>query len=322
MSPAQPSHAVDAVPNSRTINENAGITKDLESGTVTPASMAVPDITKPTVADSVGEDEPDYLQMILNSYVYDIATETPLMQATNISARTGNNVLFKREDLQPVFSFKIRGAYNMISHLTDEEKARGIIACSAGNHAQGVAMSAKHLGIKATIVMPLLTPEIKWRNVQRLGAEVVLHGSGFDEAKVESARLEKLHGLTNIPPFDHPLVIAGQGTIAMEMLRQKKPSDIDAIFVAVGGGGMISGIAAYVKRVWPAIRVIAVETEDSCAMTQSLQAGRRLVLPEVGLFADGTAVCQVGRECFRLAKTMVDDVVLVSNDEVCAAIKD
>ncbi|KAJ2058184.1 threonine deaminase [Coemansia sp. S146] len=309
--------SVDAVPNSRTINENASMAMDLESGISTPVSG----LGGSNIA--VGHaPHPDYLQMILNSYVYDVASETPLTHAVNLSNRCGNSVYLKREDLQPVFSFKIRGAYNKISHLTQEEKDRGIIACSAGNHAQGVAMSAQHLGIKATIVMPLLTPAIKWQNVKRLGAEVVLHGAGFDEAKVECTRLEKLHGLTNIPPFDDPYVIAGQGTIAMELLRQKKSADIDVIFVAVGGGGLIAGIAAYVKRVWPAIKIVAVETVDSCAMAQSLKAGKRLVLPEVGLFADGTAVCQVGKECFRVAKDLIDDVVLVTNDEVCAAIKD
>ncbi|KAJ2685998.1 threonine deaminase [Coemansia spiralis] len=309
--------AVDAVPNSRTINENASMAMDLESGVNTPVSGLAGS------SAAIGHPpHPDYLQMILNSYVYDVASETPLTHAVNLSNRCGNNVYLKREDLQPVFSFKIRGAYNKISHLTQEEKERGIIACSAGNHAQGVAMSAQHLGIKATIVMPVLTPAIKWQNVKRLGAEVVLHGAGFDEAKVECTRLEKLHGLTNIPPFDDPYVIAGQGTIAMELLRQKKSADIDVIFVAVGGGGLIAGIAAYVKRVWPAIKIVAVETVDSCAMAQSLKAGKRLVLPEVGLFADGTAVCQVGKECFRVAKDLIDDVVLVTNDEVCAAIKD
>ncbi|KAJ2660734.1 threonine deaminase [Coemansia sp. RSA 1199] len=295
-----------AMPNSRTINENAGHSQALDSGICTPTREA----------------EPDYLQMILNSYVYDVATETPLTHAVNLSTRTNNNVYLKREDLQPVFSFKIRGAHNKISHLTQEEKQRGIIACSAGNHAQGVAMSAKHLGIKATIVMPVLTPAIKWQNVKRLGAEVVLFGSGFDEAKTECSRLEKLHGLTNIPPFDDPHVIAGQGTIAMELLRQKRSSDIDVVFVAVGGGGLIAGIGAYIKRVYPGIKIVAVETTDSCAMAQSLQAQKRVALPEVGLFADGTAVCVVGKECFRVAQKVVDDVVLVTNDEVCAAIKD
>ncbi|KAJ1935859.1 threonine deaminase, partial [Kickxella alabastrina] len=319
MSPAQTT-VHDAVPNSRTINENASMPKEPETVTNSPTNGLATTIT--TGAAHPPADHPDYLQLILNSYVYDVATETPLTHAVNLSTRCQNDIFLKREDLQPVFSFKIRGAYNKISHLTEEEKARGIIACSAGNHAQGVAMSAQYLGIKATIVMPLLTPEIKWRNVQRLGAEVVLHGTGFDEAKVECSRLEKLHGLTNIPPFDDPLVIAGQGTIAMELLRQRKSTDIDIIFVAVGGGGLIAGISAYVKRVWPAIKIVAVETVDSCAMAQSLKAGRRLVLSEVGLFADGTAVCQVGRECFRVAKDLIDDVVLVTNDEVCAAIKD
>ncbi|KAJ2433327.1 threonine deaminase, partial [Coemansia sp. RSA 2424] len=270
MSPTS-TFATDALPNSRTIDESASMTRDAESGTATPD----------------GEAHPDYLQMILNSYVYDVASETPLTHAVNLSGRCGNNVFLKREDLQP-----------------------------------GVAMSAQRLGIRATIVMPLLTPAIKWQNVRRMGAEVVLHGAGFDEAKVECARLEQLHGLTNIPPFDDPHVIAGQGTIAMELLRQKRAADIDIIFVAVGGGGLIAGIAAYVKRVWPAIRIVAVETADACAMAQSLKAGRRVALSEVGLFADGTAVCQVGRECFRVAKDLVDDVVLVTNDEVCAAIKD
>ncbi|KAJ1728934.1 threonine deaminase, partial [Coemansia biformis] len=237
-----------ALPNSRTINENAGMAIKLE----------------PETASTSGDEvDPDYLQMILSSYVYDVAVETPLSHAVNLSARLDNSVYLKREDLQPVFSFKIRGAHNKISHLTDEEKQRGIIACSAGNHAQGVALSAQQLGIKATIVMPVLTPAIKWKNVERLGAQVLLHGSGFDEAKKECSRLEKLHGLTNIPPFDDPLVIAGQGTIGMEILRQKRPQDIDAIFVAVGGGGLIAGVGAYVKRVCPSIKIIGVETEDS-----------------------------------------------------------
>ncbi|KAJ2845331.1 threonine deaminase, partial [Coemansia erecta] len=314
----------DTLPNSRTINEYAGLSSAQESGFTTPTNSVSVDLGTAGQKLSTASDaaEPDYLQMILNSYVYDIASETPLSHAINLSAKINNSVYLKRDDLQSVFSFKIRGAYNRISHLTADEKARGIIACSAGNHAQGVAISAKHLEIRATIVMPLLTPAIKWKNVERLGAKVVLYGAGFDEAKHECARLEKLHGLTNIPPFDDPLVIAGQGTVAMEILRQRKATDIDAIFVPVGGGGLIAGIAAYVKRVSPQVKVIGVETVDSCAMAQSLKAGRRLALREVGLFADGTAVCQVGKECFRIAKDLVDDVVLVTNDEVCAAIKD
>ncbi|KAJ1666861.1 threonine deaminase [Coemansia sp. RSA 1813] len=317
-----PTAAGDTLPNSRTINEYAGLSSAQESGMTTPTNGSSVNLAMQKLGMQSTESEPDYLQMILNSYVYDVASETPLTHAINLSAKSSNNVFLKRDDLQSVFSFKIRGAYNKISHLTEEEKARGIIACSAGNHAQGVAVSAKHLGIKATIVMPLLTPAIKWKNVKRLGAQVVLYGAGFDEAKHECARLEKLHGFTNIPPFDDPLVIAGQGTVAMEVLRQRKATDIDAIFVPVGGGGLIAGIAAYVKRVSPAVKVIGVETVDSCAMAQSLKAGRRLALREVGLFADGTAVCQVGKECFRIAKDLVDDVVLVTNDEVCAAIKD
>ncbi|KAJ3196626.1 threonine deaminase, partial [Irineochytrium annulatum] len=264
----------------------------------------------------------DYLQMILTANVYDVAKETPLQLAQNLSTRLGNRILLKREDLQPVFSFKLRGAYNRMRQLTPEERAKGVIACSAGNHAQGVALAAQKLGMVATIVMPVATPPIKWRNVQRLGGTVVLHGRDFDEARAECARLCQERGLVDIPPFDDPFVIAGQGTVAVELLRQTDPSELYAIFVCVGGGGLISGIASYVKRVCPHVRVVGVETYDACAMTRSLEKGERVVLEEVGLFADGAAVKQVGEECFKICKGLVDDMVLVRTDEICAAIKD
>ncbi|CAG8525756.1 484_t:CDS:2 [Paraglomus occultum] len=266
--------------------------------------------------------EPDYLRLILTSRVYDIVNETPLQKATNLSFKLDNKIMLKREDLQEVFSFKIRGAYNKIAHLTPEEKKRGVIACSAGNHAQGVALSARHLGLPATIVMPLATPDIKWRNVKRLGAKVVLHGSDFDEAKQECARLSELHQLTNIPPYDDPYVIAGQGTIAMEILRQCNLDEIHAIFACVGGGGLIAGIGSYVKKLCPNIKIIGVETYDANAMTLSLKAQKRIALDEVGLFADGAAVRLVGEETFRVCKEVIDEMVLVSTDEICAAIKD
>ncbi|KAK4512142.1 uncharacterized protein ATC70_013385 [Mucor velutinosus] len=267
-------------------------------------------------------EHPDYLRMILTARVYDIVKETPLQEAVNLNAKIGSKIYLKREDLQPVFSFKIRGAYNRLAHLTDEEKKRGVIACSAGNHAQGVAISAQKLGIKAKIVMPVPTPAIKWRNVARLGAEVVLFGNDFDEAKKECARLTAEEGLLDIPPFDDPYVIAGQGTIGMEILRQHDVSKISTIFIPIGGGGLIAGIGSYVKRIAPHIKIIGVETHDACAMKQSLKAGDRVLLNEVGLFADGAAVRMVGKENYRLVTSFIDDVVLVNNDEVCAAIKD
>ncbi|KAI8366267.1 threonine ammonia-lyase, biosynthetic [Blakeslea trispora] len=263
-----------------------------------------------TLTASEQQEHPDYLRMILTARVYDIIKETPLQEAVNLNSKLGSNIYLKREDLQPVFSFKIRGAYNRLAHLTEEEKKRGVIACSAGNHAQGVAISAQKLGIKAKIVMPLPTPAIKWRNVQRLGAEVVLFGNDFDEAKRECARLTKEEGLLDIPPFDDPYVIAGQGTIGMEILRQHDVSKISTIFIPVGG------------RIAPHIKIIGVEAQDACAMDQSLKANERVLLNEVGLFADGAAVRMVGQENYRLAKSFIDEVVLVTNDEVCAAIKD
>ncbi|KAI9026525.1 threonine ammonia-lyase, biosynthetic [Phycomyces nitens] len=267
--------------------------------------------------------DPDYLRLIMTARVYDIVQQTPLQEAVNLNSKlNGAQIYMKREDLQPVFSFKIRGAYNRMAHLTDEEKKIGVIACSAGNHAQGVAMAAKHLGIKAKIVMPLPSPAIKWRNVKRLGAEVVLYGNDFDEAKVECARLIKEEGLINIPPYDDPYVIAGQGTIGLEILRQMDASKISSIYICVGGGGLVAGIGSYIKRIAPHIKIIGVEASDADAMTQSLHAKKRKELGEVGLFADGAAVRMVGEETFRLAKDLIDEMVNVSTDEICAAIKD
>ncbi|KAI5789715.1 tryptophan synthase beta subunit-like PLP-dependent enzyme [Peziza echinospora] len=265
---------------------------------------------------------PDYMRLILTSRVYDIIKETPLTPAVNLSARLGVNVLLKREDLQPVFSFKLRGAYNKMAHLPEGERWKGVIACSAGNHAQGVAYSAKYLGIPATIVMPLGTPAIKHGNVSRLGSNVVLFGQDFDEAKEECKRREVKHGLANISPFDDPYIIAGQGTIAMELLRQCNIQDLQAVFCCVGGGGLIAGVGAYLKRVAPHVKVIGVETFDANAMYESLKRKKRVTLTEVGLFADGAAVKVVGEETFRLCTEVVDEVIQVTTDEICAAIKD
>ncbi|TKA72568.1 Threonine dehydratase, mitochondrial [Cryomyces minteri] len=258
---------------------------------------------------------PDYLRLTLTSRVYEVVTETPLTPALNLSNRLECQVLLKREDLQPVFSFKLRGAYNKMAHLDPKERWKG-------NHAQGVAYSARHLKIPATIVMPLGTPSIKHQNVSRLGGSVILSGADFDAAKAEAARLETLHGLTNIAPFDDPYVIAGQGTIGMELLRQTNLQDLEAVFCCVGGGGLIAGIGVYIKRIAPHVKIIGVETYDANAMVQSLQLGRRVVLQEVGLFADGAAVKTVGEETFRLCQEVVDDVIQVTTDETCAAIKD
>ncbi|KAF7119134.1 hypothetical protein CNMCM5793_008874 [Aspergillus hiratsukae] len=265
---------------------------------------------------------PDYLRLILTSRVYDVIQETPLHHAINLSNRLECRVLLKREDLLPVFSFKLRGAYNKMAHLTPEQRWKGVIACSAGNHAQGVAFSARKLKIPATIVMPSGTPAIKHLNVARLGGSVILHGIDFDAAKEEAHRLEKQHGLTNIPPFDDPYVIAGQGTIGMEILRQANLEKLEAVFCAVGGGGLIAGIGVYLKRIAPHVKVIGVEAYDANAMARSLGEGSRVFLREVGLFADGAAVKTVGEETYRLAREVVDEVILVSTDETCAAIKD
>jgi len=268
---------------------------------------------------------PNYLRMILTARVYDIIQPTPLTEAAQLSTRLGCKISLKREDLLPVFSFKCRGAYNCIAQLSPEEKAKGVVACSAGNHAQGVALACQKLGINATIVMPLNTPSIKFKNVKRLGSNVLLHGSDFDMAKAECSRLEHEKGWTNIPPYDDPFVIAGQATVAVEILRQiDNMEDLDAIFVCVGGGGLLAGIATYIKSVAPPhVKVVGVETVDGDALSQSLNKGERVLLEEVGLFSDGTAVRVVGEECFRLLKDgLVDEMVLVNNDEICAAIKD
>ncbi|KAF8806384.1 threonine dehydratase I [Phlegmacium glaucopus] len=268
--------------------------------------------------------KPDYLRLILTSKVYEILKETPLVHATNLSTKLGNQIWLKREDLQEVFSFKIRGAYNFMANLTDEERWKGVITCSAGNHAQGVALSGSRLGIPCTIVMPEGTPEIKVRNVARLGAKVVLHGEDFDAAKAECARLGALHGLSFVPPYDDPLVIAGQGTVGMEILKQLPNSDqLSVIFASVGGGGLAAGICEYVKRIGsPHTQIIGVETVDGDSMARSLEKGERVTLREVGPFSDGTAVKIVGMEPFRICKELLDGIVKVDNDEICAAIKD
>jgi threonine dehydratase len=266
----------------------------------------------------------DYLRKILTARVYDVAFETPLELAPILSERMDNRIYFKREDMQSVFSFKLRGAYNKMAHLTPAQLRNGVICASAGNHAQGVALGASKLGCKAVIVMPTTTPPVKIDAVKARGGasvEVVLYGDSFSDAYAHAQTLEKERKLIFVHPFDDPDVIAGQGTIGMEILRQHS-DPIHAIFVAIGGGGLISGIAAYVKEVRPEIKVIGVQTVDSDAMARSLKADRRITLPDVGLFSDGTAVKQVGRETFRLAKKYVDEIILVDTDDICAAIKD
>lgn len=262
-----------------------------------------------------------YIRKILNARVYDVAIETPLQQAHQLSQRLGNRVLLKREDLQPVFSFKIRGAYNKIAQLSAEERAKGVVTASAGNHAQGVALAAKFLGIKATIVMPKTTPEIKVNAVRARGARVVLHGEAFPEALEYSLKLVEEKGFVYIHPYDDPEVIAGQGTVAMEILRQHQ-APLDAVFVPCGGGGLLAGIAAYIKYVRPEIRVIGVEPKDSNCLQEAQAADERVVLPQVGLFADGVAVSQIGEHTFELCRHYVDEIITVNNDEICAAIKD
>ncbi len=264
---------------------------------------------------------PDYLEKILNAQVYDVAIETPLDIAPNLSARIGNPILLKREDMQPVFSFKLRGAYNKIARLSPERLNRGVICASAGNHAQGVALSAAKIGCRAVIVMPTTTPAIKVDAVRSRGGEVVLFGDSYDESYGHAVELEKAEKLTFVHPFDDPEVIAGQGTIGLEILRQHtKP--IHAVFCAVGGGGLISGVAACIKRLRPETKIIGVEAVDADAMTRSLHAGKRVRLEHVGLFADGAAVKYVGEETFRLCQQYVDEMVLVDTDAICAAIKD
>ncbi|MDQ6967873.1 MAG: threonine ammonia-lyase, biosynthetic, partial [Mariprofundaceae bacterium] len=262
-----------------------------------------------------------YLEAIEHARVYDVAKETPLELAPKLSSRLSNEVLIKREDLQPVFSFKLRGAYNKIVHLSDSERQNGVICASAGNHAQGVALSAKKLDIKATIIMPRTTPEIKVKAVESHGASVVLFGDSYSDASAHANELCEQTGMTYIHPYDDPLVIAGQGTIAAEILRQA-PSDLDYIFVPIGGGGLIAGIAVYLKQITPNTRIIGVEPVDSAAMHDSIKAGKLITLDQVGIFADGVAVKKVGVHTFDLVQKYVDDIILVDTDEICAAIKD
>ncbi|MEN9725477.1 MAG: threonine deaminase, partial [Pseudomonadota bacterium] len=263
----------------------------------------------------------DYLEKIRNARVYDVAKKTPLEFQPNLSARVDNRILLKREDMQPVFSFKLRGAYNKMANLPVDALARGVIAASAGNHAQGVALSAQKLGCRAVIVMPTTTPQIKVDAVKSRGGEVVLFGDSYSDAYLHALELEKSEGLTFVHPYDDPDVIAGQGTIAMEILNEH-PEPIEAIFCCVGGGGLLAGIAAYIKQLRPEIKIIGVEAIDADAMTQSLKAGKRVMLEQVGLFADGAAVKQVGEHTFALCQQYVDEMILVDNDAICAAIKD
>ena len=267
----------------------------------------------------------DYLKKILTARVYDVAVESDLQPAQALSRRLNNLVLLKREDQQPVFSFKLRGAYNKMAHLSQGQLDKGVICASAGNHAQGVAMSARKLGTRAVVVMPTTTPQLKIDAVKTLGGDVVLHGDSYSDAYEHAARLQQEQGLTFVHPFDDPDVIAGQGTIAMEILRQLQSLGsrrLDAVFVAIGGGGLISGVANYIKAVRPEIKVIGVQMNDSDAMAQSVRAQQRVQLSDVGLFSDGTAVKLVGEETFRVAQGLVDEFVLVDTDAVCAAIKD
>jgi threonine dehydratase len=262
-----------------------------------------------------------YIERILKSRVYDVAIESPLDEATRLSQRLGNRILLKREDLQPVFSFKLRGAYNRIAHLSESAAKRGVVCASAGNHAQGVALAARRRGIPAVIVMPQTTPQIKVQAVGDLGGEVELHGDDYDSAFERALTLARERSLIFVHPFDDPDVIAGQGTIGVEILRQTGGA-IDAIFVPVGGGGLISGIAVYVKYLYPNVKIIGVEPEDAASMYESLKAGRRVTLDRVGIFADGVAVKRVGEEPFTLCRAHVDEILLVDTDEICAAIQD
>ena len=262
----------------------------------------------------------DYLRTILSSNIYDLAQVTPLQKMEKLSERLNNKIFIKREDRQPVHSFKLRGAFAMIANLSKAQKEAGVIAASAGNHAQGVALSAKHLGLRALIVMPQNTPTIKVDAVRGFGGEVLLFGANFDEAKAKAIELSQELNMTFIHPFDAPAVIAGQGTIGMELVQQR--SDLDRIFVPVGGGGLIAGIAVLVKQLLPNIKVIGVESKDSACLYHALKAGKPVNLERVGLFADGIAVKRIGDETFRICQQYVDEVVLVDNDEICAALKD
>ncbi|XP_027366056.1 threonine dehydratase biosynthetic, chloroplastic [Abrus precatorius] len=281
---------------------------------------AVPDRTRSDTGEGV-INAMGYLTNILSSKVYDVAIESPLQLAPKLSKRLRVNLWLKREDLQPVFSFKLRGAYNMMAKLSSEQLEKGVICSSAGNHAQGVALAAKRLNCSAVIAMPVTTPEIKWKSVEALGATVVLVGDSYDEAQAYAKKRAKEEGRTFIPPFDHPDVIMGQGTVGMEIVRQMQ-GPMHAIFVPVGGGGLIAGIAAYVKRVSPQVKIIGVEPTDANAMALSLHHGQRVILDQVGRFADGVAVKEVGEETFRLCKELIDGVVLVGRDSICASIKD
>jgi threonine dehydratase len=300
--------------------------KAARSSTVV-SKKAAPSKAKPAtkaVVPSSPLSAQDYLRKILTSRVYDVAIETPLEPARNLSRRLGHQVLLKREDKQPVFSFKLRGAYNKMAQLSPKALAKGVICASAGNHAQGVAMGARRLGCQATIVMPVTTPQVKVDAVAQFGGDkvnIVLHGESYSDAALHAKALEKRHGLSFVHPFDDPDVIAGQGTVAMEILRQH-PGAIDAIFVAIGGGGLISGVATCIKALRPEIKVIGVQMNDSDAMVRSFKAGERVTLQDVGLFSDGTAVKLVGEETLRLVRQFVDDFVVVNTDAVCAAIKD
>ncbi|WPK26985.1 hypothetical protein PUMCH_004356 [Australozyma saopauloensis] len=280
-----------------------------------------PELSK---SDFTEEGDPNYLKLILTSRVYDVVDNagSPLSHAVNLSHKCKANVFLKREDLLPVFSFKLRGAYNMIAKLHAKTPLNGVIACSAGNHAQGVAYSAAKLNIPSTIVMPTATPSIKYTNVSRLGSQVVLYGEDFDSAKQECARLRSINNLTDIPPFDHPFVIAGQGTVGLELTRQLVLDDLSAVFIPVGGGGLIAGVGSYLKKVAPHVKIIGVETYDADALYQSLHNDKSTTLSSVGSFADGTAVKVLGTETWRLCHEFVDEVVRVNTDETCAAIKD
>lgn len=262
-----------------------------------------------------------YIKKILDARVYDVAIESPVDHAPQLSRRLNNTVLLKREDLQPVFSFKLRGAYNKMMHLSEEERRKGVIAASAGNHAQGLALSATKLGVKATIVMPRTTPQIKVDAVRARGGKVVLHGDTYDEASAYAQKLVAEKGMVYVHPYDDPDVIAGQGTVGMEILRQVH-GPLDAVFVPVGGGGLAAGVAAYIKYVRPEVKVIAVEPEDAACLKLAMEKQRRARLPEVGIFADGVAVAQIGKETFRVLRKTIDEVITANTDEICAAIKD
>jgi threonine dehydratase len=262
-----------------------------------------------------------YVKKILKARVYDVAIESPVDRMNLLSKRLDNEVLLKREDLQPVFSFKLRGAYNKMMSLSAEELGRGVVAASAGNHAQGLALAALKLGVKATIVMPRTTPQIKVDAVRARGGKVILHGDTYDEASIFAKKLVDEKNMVYVHPYDDPEIIAGQGTVGMEILRQVT-GPLDAVFVPVGGGGLAAGVAAYIKYVRPEVKVIAVEPEDAACLKLALEKGRRAILPEVGLFADGVAVAQIGKETFRVLRKTIDGVITASTDEMCAAIKD